>query len=310
MKKLVLIAFALSLVTACNTEPLDPELTSGGGDTGGGSGSESADLTLSSYELDTDLFVSFLGLPIETTTNSKFNISNNIVVGGTNQISANQGAFETENQSITRNSSGQIISFSSVNAQGTTTNETLVTYTNGVISQISYDYYENDEDDYVYNFTYDGNTITRTEENTTISTVFTVDSADRIIKKESFDGNFVLQTETIAYTANGNISSSTTTGEIESNTTYQFDDQENPLKVVFEDNYLLQFLEDDYSEELGPQIAQFLSTNNWNAASFNGSAFTFDLDYNTTGRISSRVIAYDFGPEFAFEFNERFNYVN
>ena len=313
MKKLVIILLTLSLFTACENEPLDSDLTEqGGGDAGGGDdGSESTDLSLSVYELDTQLNVSVFGIPIEAITNTTFNISNNKIISGTNDFSANGSPFETENQTITRNGSGQITSDVSVNTDGVTTNETLVTYTNGMISQISYDFYiDEDDEDYIYNIAYNGNTITRTEEGSSISTVFTLDGFERIIKKESFDGTFSIQTETVTYTGVGNINNSTTTGEVESNTTYLFDDKTNPLKVVFEDSYLLNFLSDDYSDEIGGQIAQFLSTNNWNSATFNGDAFNFDLEYNTAGRIISRNIAYDFGAELAFNNNERFNYVN
>ena len=133
---------------------------------------------------------------------------------------------------------------------------------------------------------------------------------DRIIKKESFDDTFSIQVETLTYNGAGNINSSITTGETESNVTYNFDDNTNPLQVVYNDNYLLNFLADDYSDEVGALIAQFHSTNNWNGASFDGEAFTFDLEYNSMGRITSRDIIYDFGLEFMVEINERFSYVN
>ncbi len=312
MKKIILILLALSLFTACENEPLDSDLIQqGGGDDGGGDdGSDSADLTLSLYELDTKVNLVFFGFPIESITNSDLNVSNDIIVSSTNALSANGSAFETENQTITRNGSGQITSDISVNSDGVTTNETLVTYTDGNISRITYDYFEDDEDDYDYTITYSGNTITRTEAGSSISTVFTLDGSNRVIRKESFDGGFSIQLEIVSYTGAGNIDSSTTTGEVESNTTYEFDDNTNPLKVVFENTYLLNFLSDDYSDEMGGQIAQFLSTNNWNGATFNGDSFNFDLEYNTVGRIISRDIAYDFGPELAFEINERFTYVN
>lgn len=311
MKKLALILFTLTLITSCGIEPIDPALSGeNGGGSGGGSGSESPDLTMSLYELDTQINLVFFGLPIESITNSDFNISNNKIASGTNALSANGSPFENENLIITRNGSGQITSNVSINTAGVTTNETIITYTNGVVSNITYDYFEDDEDDYNYNFTYDGNTITRTEAGSNISTVFTVDSSDRVIKKESFDGSNSIQVETVAYGANGNITSSTTTGEVQSNVTYQFDTNTNPLKVIFEDNYLLTFLEDDYSDEIGGQIAQFLSTNNWNGANFDGTAFDFTLEYNSVGRIESRVIAYNVGPELSFQFNERYFYVN
>ncbi|SDH08903.1 hypothetical protein [Winogradskyella thalassocola] len=309
MKKLALLLFALTLMTSCDVEPLDPAYNQGGNQ-GGGSGSESADLTMSLYELDTQISLVFFGLPIETITNSDLNISSNKIASGTNALSTNGSAFENENLIITRNSSGQIINDKSVNNAGVTTNETSVTYTNGVISQITYDYYEDDEDDYTYNFTYEGNQITRTKVGSTEMTVFRVDALDRIVSKESYVNGFAAQIETIAYDSNGNISSSVTSIETESNTTYAFDDNINPLKVIYEDNYLLPFLRDEYSDEIGPQIAQFLSTNNWKGASFNGTAFNFNLEYNSVGRIKSRDIAYNFGPELSFEINERFNFVN
>lgn len=310
MKKLALLLFTLTLITSCDVEPLDPAYNQGGGNQGGGSGSESADVTMSMYELDTQISLVFFGLPIETITNSDLNISNSKIASGTNALSANGSAFENENLIITRNSSGQIINDKSVNTAGVTTNETSITYTNGVISQITYDYYEDDEDDYTYNFTYDGNQITRTKVGSTEMTIFTVDALDRIVSKESYVNGFAAQIETIAYDSNGNISSSVTSIETESNTTYAFDDNINPLKVIYEDNYLLPFLSDEYSDEIGPQIAQFLSTNNWKGATFNGTAFNFNLEYNSVGRIKSRDIAYNFGPELSFEINERFNFVN
>lgn len=311
MKKLALVFLSLTLITSCNTEPLDPAYTQGGGENGGGNdGSESSDLTLSKYELDTQLNFDFFGTPIESITNSEFNISNNKIASGTNAISFSGSPFVNENQEITRNGSGQIISDTSVNSAGVTTNEYLITYTNGVVSNITYDYYEDDSDDFNYNFTYDGNTITRTEEGSEISTVFTVDSADRVTKKESFDGDISIQVETIAYNSVGNITSSTTTGEIESNVTYQFDENINPLKVVYEDNYLLNFLRDDYADEIGQQIAQFLTTNNWNSATFNGESATFDLEYNSAGRITTRDMDFNSSPEFSALISERFIYVN
>ena len=312
MKKILLILLTLSLVTACENEPLDPTLTGqdAGDNDGEDGGSDSADLTLSMYELDTDTSINFFGIPIRTITNSDINISNNKIVSSTTVFEVEGAPNETENQIFTRNAEGQITANISVNSDGTTTNEYIITYANGQISQITYDYYEDDFEDYIYNFTYDGNQITRTEVGSNISTVFTIDGFDRVIKKESFDGSFSIQLETITYSATGNINSSVGTGELDSNYTYSFDDNTNPLQLVYSDNYLLNFLSDDYSDEIGPLIAQFHSSNNWIGATFNGDTFTFDLEYNANGRITSRDIAYDFGSDLMVEINERFNYVN
>ncbi|MFK7832312.1 MAG: hypothetical protein AB8B52_03455 [Winogradskyella sp.] len=312
MKKLALILFALTLVTACNIEPLDPDLVDpqGGNNNGGNSGSESDDLTLELYQLDTNISFSFFGTPIETVTKSDLIIVNNKIDSGINKVSVSGSPFVEENQVITRNTSGQIISDISVNQAGVTTNEYIITYTNGVISNITYEYTEDEDDNFNYNFTYDANTITREEVGSTITTVFTVDASDRIISKASFDDGVPIQTETITYDNNGNITGSVAVLEIQSNNTYVYDNQLNPLKVVYEDNYLLNFLRDDYSDEIGPQIAQFLSTNNWRAGTFNGQSFTFNLEYNTVGRITNRTIAYGFDSGISFQIDELFDYVN
>ncbi len=83
---------------ACENEPLDPDFTTQG-DNGDGidgdDGSESDDLTLALYELDTQLNASIFGIPIEAITYTTFNINNNIIISGTNELSANGGPFET-----------------------------------------------------------------------------------------------------------------------------------------------------------------------------------------------------------------------
>lgn len=311
MKKLILVLLTLSLFTACDNEPIDSDLLNqdqGGSDDDGGT--DSSDLTLSLYELDTKVNISFFGFPLETITNSDLNISENKIASSTAAVSVNSSPFMTENQTITRNGSGQITSDISVNSEGVTTNEYIISYTDGNISQITYDYFEDDEEDYVYNFTYSGNTITRTEVGSDISTVFTLDSSNRVIKKESFDGEFSIQEENVTYAATGNITNSVVTGETENTVTYEFDANTNPLKIVFGDNYILGFLKDDYSDEIGPVIAQFHSTNNWNGATFNGDAFDFNLQYNAVGRITQREMIYNYGEDLSFEVRERFTYVN
>lgn len=313
MKKCMIIFVSLMVLTACDNEPLDDSIIienptiPGPGD---GNGSESDDLTLVLYELDTDISFSFFGIPIQSITNSDLTIADDVIVSGINALSIDGTNFVTENQVITRNEMGQVISDVSINAAGVVTNEYLVTYENNVISTITYDYFEGDEDDFSYNFTFEGNTITRAEEGSNITTVFTLDTSGRVIQKESFDGEFSIQNEVVTYSSNGNITNSISTGELEQNSVYTYDTNLNPLKVVYSDNYLLNFLGDDYSDEIGQPIAQFHSTNNWTGATFNNDSFTFNISYNSVGRIETRDISFSLGEEFSTEINERFTYAN
>lgn len=310
MKKILLITFSLFIFTACENEPLDPFLATEDPITDPGGGSESDDLSLSVYELDIDLNISFFGTPIQSTTNSDLIIENDKYVSGNIAFSVDGGPFINETQTVTRNQDGQMISEISVDESNTVTNETIVTYLDGNVETISYDYFEDDVDDYFYTFTYDANTITRVEQESNITTVFTLDSTGRIIQKESFENDISIQKEIVTYSPEGNIDSSIITGEIERNTTFSFDDNTNPLQLIYSDNYLLQFFTDEYDDSIGEAIAQFNSTNNWNGADFDGDSFTFDLTYNSVGRIETRTIAFNLGEEFSTEINERFFYVN
>lgn len=322
MKKLLLILISLSLFTACENEPIDnglsgfenPNNNPGGGNSGGNNNSDSDDLTLSVYELDIDLSISFFGFPITTITNSDINISNDLIVSSSIELSANDSPFVTENQTITRNSSGQVISDISVNESGQNTNEYFVTYSGNNITQIEYNYYDYEDPSYneshVYNYTYSGNVITRTEVGSSITIEFTLNSNDKLVKKEAFDSGTSILAEEVTYNSEGNIISSTTTGESNNTATYTYDNFENPLKVVYDESYLLNFLADDYSDEIGGLIAQFHSTKNWNSVTVDGSTFNFNLQYNAANRIQSREISYNYGPELSISINENFNYLN
>lgn len=324
MKKLLLILISLSLFTACENEPLDNGFTdfnnnqnngnNNGNNGNNGNNSNSDDLTLSVYELDIDLSLSFFGFPINTITNSDINISNDIIVSSSIELSTNNSPFVTENQTITRNANGQVISDISVNESGQNTNEYFVTYSGNNISQIEYNYYDYEDPSYnenhVYNYAYNGNVITRTEVGSSITVEFTLNNNDQLIRKEAFENGASILAEDVTYNSEGNIISSVSSGESNNSATYAYDNFENPLKVVYDESYLLNFLADDYSDEIGGLIAQFHSTKNWNSVTVDGTTFNFDLQYNSANRIQSREISYNYGPEFSISINENFNYLN
>ena len=321
MKKLIAIVFTLVLFTGCENEPLDSDFsilnnpnipTDPNDPTDPGSGS--TDLALSVYELDTDISFTFFGVPIQTITNSDITITNNIITSSNILLTVAGSPPATENQTITRNGLGQIISDISTTPSGTVTNEYYVTYSGNDISQITYNYYDLEDptfdEEYIYNFIFSGNEITRTEVGSTIETVFTLDNSGRLIKKESFDSSISIQTEELTYNSDGNVSNSVLSGENNSTISFGYDTFNNPLKVVYDEQYLLSFLSDEYDDEIGSPIAQFHATKNWSSTTIDGDTYNFILQYDAGNRISTRDISYSFDGGFSFVINERFNYVN
>jgi hypothetical protein len=306
MKKLVLILVSLSLFIACDNEPLDSDI-SGTNTNGNGQNTNTDVLALSAYSFDVNATLPLFG---STIVNSDFSFNSNNFVNTTGIETSFFGITINETVTISRNSSEQVTGFNSVDNTGTVTNTTLVTYSGNQISQIVYDYYADDEDDYTYNFAYSGNTITRTELGSNISSVFTFDENSRVIKKESFDATLSILVEILTYDSNNNCASSTLTGEENTMSTYGYDANENPLKAAFSDQYLLSFLNDDYSDEMGSSIAQFHSTNNWNTITTPEGTVNFTLQYDATNRITNRNGTYDLGDGVVIQQSETFQFVN
>lgn len=310
MKKLFLILVSITLFTACDNEPLDPNLsgtnTNGNGN-GNGQNTNTAVLALSAYSFDVDATLPLFG---STIVNSDFSFNSNNVVTTTGIETSFFGISINENVTLSRNSAEQVTGFNSVDESGTVTNTTIVTYSNNQISQIAYDYFADDEDDYTYNFTYNENTITRTEVGSTISSVFTFDANNNVIKKESFDGTTSILVEILTYDANNNCASSTLTGEENTSSVFGYDTNENPLKEAFSDQYLLSLLNDDYSDEVGSTLAQFHSTNNWNTITTPEGTVNFTLQYDASNRITSRGGTYDLGDGVVIQQSEIFQFVN
>ncbi|WP_397364848.1 hypothetical protein [Olleya sp. R77988] len=311
MKKLFLIVLSLSLFTACENEPLEGEFlgvdggTGTGGTGGTGGGSSSNDLQLSSYTFDVDTEIPFLG-PITINTDFTFNTDNKVSDLDVDTVFFGQTIAATG--TIQRDSNGKIIS--SKNFEGTTQiNQTNISYSGDNITEIMFDDFQDDAEDYTYTFTTSGNEITKTEAGNPTTTVYTTDTSGRLIQKESFEAGLSIQLENLTYDANGNCTTVISSGENDNNTTYGFDSFTNPLKDGFSDQYWLTILDDDYDAEAGPAIVQFHSTNNWNSVTADGSTVTFMITYNASDRITTRNGTFSLdGVDLVQE--ETFNYVN
>ncbi len=305
MKKLLILLVSISLFTACDNEALDPGLLNDSGNNGGGNTSEEP-LALDSYSFDVNSAVPIFGTII---VNSDFFFNSDNHVNNSTVASTFFGQTATENVTFSRNASNQITGYVSMSS-GAITNQTTVTYSGNQVSQIVYNYVEDDEDDYTYNFVYTGNTVTRTEVGSTISTVFTFNTNGKVTKKESFDGTTSILKEVVTYDANGNCSTSSITGEENTSSTFAYDANESPLKDAFSDQYMLSLLNDDYSDEIGSSLAQFDSHNNWIGITTPEGTVNFTVQYDSQNRITSRNGNYDLGDGVVIQQAENFQFVN
>lgn len=308
MKNLLVLLVSLSLFTACQNEPLEGFTfePNSGTDPGTDPGTESSDLQLSSYTFDLDTEVPFLG-PIIINSDFIFNTNNKVSTLNVETVAF--GFPIVANGTLTRDSSGKITMVK--NFEGTTQiNQTDISYSsNNNISQIIFDDFLDDTEDYTYNFTTSGNTITKTEAGNPIETQYKSDASGRLIEKSSYENGISIQQEFLTYDANGNCTSVISSGENDNNTTYGYDNFTNPLKEGFSDQYWLTILDDEYDAEAGPALVQFHSTNNWNSVSADGSTVTFMMSYNSANRITSRNGTFSLdGINLVQE--ETFNYAN
>jgi hypothetical protein len=306
MKKIFLLVLSLTVLSSCDVEPLDGDVLNNLNNNNGNGNTSEEPLALSAYSFDVNSTVPFFGNII---VNSDFSFNVNNKVSSLIVASTFFGQSATENIVITRDNSNRITGYRSM-ASGVLTNETIVTYSGNNISQIVYNYVEDDEDDYTYNFTYSGNMITRTEVGSAISTVFTLNSSDQLIRKESFDGTFSIKTEVLDYDGLGNCIASIITGEDATSSSFMFDGNDSPLKDAFGDQFKLSFLNDDYSDEVGSSMAQFSSPNNWIGITTPDGTVNFTVQYDADTRITSRNGNYDLGDGVVIQQSETFNFVN
>ena len=290
MRKLLLLFISISFLVACDNEPLDRDVLNDNTNDNNGPVNTSDDpLALDLYILDISSTIPIFGTTI---INSEFSFNSNNRVNNTLVATTFFGQSFSENVLYMRDNLNRIIGYTSSNS-GVVTNETTIAYSGDKISQIVYNFIEDDSEDYTYNFSYFGNIITRTEVGSSIYTEFTLDGNDRLIRKESFDNTTSIKTEVLDYDGLGNCITSIITGEDASSSTFVFDANNSPLIEAFSDQYLLIFLNDDYSDNVGGSLAQFASPNNWIGIVTPESTVNFTVEYDTDNRITSRSGNYD-----------------
>lgn len=317
MKKTLLITSVLLafFCFSCDDEPLDADIAidnpTPGTPTDPTDPTDPIDPTdpttsaLTTYTYDLTSTVPFFG---EIITDTDFNIQNGVVVSQNTELTI-FGITENSLSTYTRNANGNITLVQD-NAGGAGQNTTTITYDGTNISQIQYDFSEDNEDDYIYNFTYSGNTISKTIEGSTDTTIYTFDTTNsRILSLEHFDNGTSTQTETLSYSSSGNCTQSiVTSGGTSRTATFNYDTFTNPLQTVFQDGYMLSVLNGEYEEEISGTIANFHGANNWIGGESTAGAFDFTVMYDTNNKILSKSGNYSSGDGITIVQSEVFQY--
>ena len=309
MKKILFILLSLTLITSCNNEPIDPELTgeTGGNNGGGNNGNTSEEfLALSSYSYNTNTNVPFFG---EIVVDIDYTFNSDNLLDGFITDSPVFGQEIITNTTVTRDANNNIIETNTY-YQGSLSDVTTITYNgSGQITQIAYNDIESDDEDYEFNYTYSGSEITKTEVDSDIVTVYTFNGNGRLVKKESFINDSSIQLEILNYDSNGNVVSSVMSGEINTTSSYIYDSNDNPLLEPFQARDQYSIIGDYYDDQAGNSIAHFSGSNNWTGVISDSSEYNFTITYDSENRILTRNGSFG-DAEVQISQDEIFTYVN
>lgn len=306
MKKILLLLCAFTLVTACENEPIDSELSGNtGGNNSGGNTSEEP-LALASYSFDTDTSIPFFG---DIILDNDYNFNSDNLLHSVDSYSQSFGLEFITYTEFTRDNNNNL-TVSNTYYLGELSDVTTITYNaSNQITQISYNDIESDDEDYTYNYTYDGNVVTKTEVGSDIVTLYTFNSSNQLTRKESFINDTSIQLEVLTYDSTGNVITSTMTGETNVTSTYLYDSNENPLVEPFQARDYFNSLGDEYDDQAGNSYSHFASTNNWIGVITDGTEYNFTVTYDNENRILTRSGSYS-EDEVSVTQEETFTYVN
>ena len=309
MKKILFILLSLTLITSCDNEPIDPELTgeTGGNNGGGNNGNTSEEfLALSSYSYNTNTNVPFFG---EIVVDIDYTFNSDNLLDGFITDSPVFGQEIITNTTVTRDANNNITETNTY-YQGSLSDVTTITYNgSGQITQIAYNDIESDDEDYEFNYTYSGSEITKTEVGSDIVTVYTFNGNGRLVKKESFINDSSIQLEILNYDSNGNVVSSVMSGEINTTSSYIYDSNDNPLLEPFQARDQYSIIGDYYDDQAGNSIAHFGGSNNWTGVISDSSEYNFTITYDSDNRILTRNGSFG-DAEVQISQDEIFTYVN
>ncbi len=291
MKHTFLLFLSLVLLTSCENEPLgssivvdnpvtDPD-TDPGTDPDPDTGDNNS-FQLSDYTYRKDISDPLGNFFVDV----NFEINAQGVI--TSQITESEifGTPINGNSPLVRDQNGRIIETYSV-VNGVTVNETLFSYNGDDIIQINHNDLESPQGSYIYNFDYNGNVVTRSEEGSTRTVEFTFDSEDRLIKREIFEAGTSVRTEEITYN-NGNLISSVITGQNPMTLTYTYDSNTNPLNSLFAETYKFQLFDDNYDDQFEHWLAILHSSNNVIEVTTPQGTSNLNVVYDSENRITER----------------------
>ena len=103
-------------------------------------------------------------------------------------------------------------------------NRTIVNYNLNKITDITFEDLEDPSGSFTFDYTHVNNVVTRTEEGSNFSTIFTFDpTTSKLVQRETLENGTVIKTEDISYDSNGNLTSVVITGQDANTYTYTYD---------------------------------------------------------------------------------------
>jgi hypothetical protein len=289
MKKLFILVLSITLFSACENEPFDGEIPdiaseNSGNENGTENGTNTDNNTLSSYSYYKTIAQSGPFGDSEINTDMTFNSNGQFL----NQSAEVTFANTTINSigTITRDTSGKITQTQS-SIDGAVTSTTTLNYSGNDIISLDFEDEEYPEDNYTYNFAYDGNTVTRIETGSTDSTIFTFNADGLLSNRKTLDNGTTTMEEAFIY-SDGNLVSSEITGENARILSYTYDSNTNPTKATFNEFYRIMNYDDNYDEQIEHWQATFFSTNNMISVTTSQGTSNLTIEYDSENRITSR----------------------
>ncbi|WP_111683137.1 RHS repeat domain-containing protein [Winogradskyella tangerina] len=295
MKKPILMLLAITCLMACSEESTNSYSP--------GAEENQVNYNLSRYSNDVSLFAGTWNHDKDFIMNS-----DNLI----EEIEINSVVYN-KNIEIIRDANNNIINTKEYSAGNLILENTVSYNSSGQIAQVTQEDFQSSQN-FDYIFTYNGNQVIKSDSYSNYTTVYTFNDNNQLISAEEFVGDEAFKLEELEYDAQGNLISTTLSGDplsiIAQETHFIYDSSINPLVKPFHIHDYYDIFINPPAEQLGVYIATYGSPNNWIEA--NGDHINYDIEvvFDSSNRIISRFGTISSADVSGLELEESFNYVD